>query len=393
MDTNENKDEKSNNTQITKKEHIKIHFPLRLCICIGIVIFLFLAIRVPIAIHNKKTVLTVQTTLDKVLDVNELQTVEYVYNSYAVSYGSDHTIQDYDLYKPVSNAVNACRDNIVKEAELRYKEQLAKFQEEENYSAYSSYKLSDAQSEEFQELQEQIELYKDFLEQEKIYKEKYSDILNKGISAKAIDTVYGLFSKKTAENKKDKQKAFEEDTKKIENEQTKYSKFISLKDSVAVKLFERLYNSCDGNYENFDTWGKFLEESRDAAKKSAKEERYAVAYTGIVVIGIDEKLTFDINHKEKKVIVHLPSIKILDVIVDIPSDLENKSVITRDKKYTSYTNWMKEAYALCRSDLWDKAKNNKSLMYIAKDNAKNAIKAFVQPFLNNINYNLEISED
>ena len=375
-----------------KKISFKSKTVFHLCCLVLAVIVVYMFLKLGITIHNKKKeYLIIQTTLDKTLNINELQTVEYVYNSYAIAYGSNHSIQEYDIYKPVSKAVRESREFIEKISTEIHNKKIEEFQKDSETASMKNFTFTvdDAKNVSFNELRKSIEAYKSFIEREKSFNEEYADILNQGIGTKAINTVIGvkdIFTKVSKDKQKERQQSFEEEKSRIEKEKQSdiYKPFLSMNDTTLINNFIKLYNSCDGNYKNFYEWDDFLGQSRSKAESDAKNERYAV--------GINEKINFEIDTNKKIVTVKIPPVKILDAIVDIPSDLENKSVITRDKKYTSGVSWMKEAYSLCRADLLYKAENNTSLMPIANENAINAIKAFVQPFLKDIDYDLEVVE-
>jgi len=107
-----------------------------------------------------------------------------------------------------------------------------------------------------------------------------------------------------------------------------------------------------------------------------KVEKYAVAYKGTVTLGINEGLK--ISQNNEKVEIHIPKVKLLNINVDIPND-DKGSVIARNKKYTSKTDWLNEAQKLAKADLTDKVLSDSSLWEVSKENTRNAVEALLKP--------------
>lgn len=348
---------------------------LSITICILLIVIAVLNIGLSISRKNK-LIIAVQSSLTSVQEIKELQTVEYEYNSYAISYGTKYSVEEYESYKPIAENVTACKKAI-------------------DNGTYA-----------FEELPEKLADFEVFWKRYLDYKKEYADYLELGITDKALNTVGNLknaitkstgvkdFLRRTSNGNDERKANFEEKTKEIENEKKNYADFISLGETNTIQLLKELYESCDGKYEDFCNWENFLSQSRNAVDKASTEERYAVAYKGIVVAGINEDINIKIDEQNsKKLLVCIPPVRILDIIIEIPSDKENKSVIAKNTKYTSSVNWTQEAFKLCRADLRKKATENEVFMTMAKENVKNTVTALVEPLLENTKFTFEIVEE
>lgn len=127
-----------------------------------------------------------------------------------------------------------------------------------------------------------------------------------------------------------------------------------------------------------------------AVKNDDDKLLYNVAYEAKVSVGLDmEKIQVEVDESEeenKKIIVTLPEIEIMDVDVN-PGSLdyifEKKSADTDDVSMT--------AFPACRADVEEECKTNDVLFELARENAANTIKALVKPLLEQYEeYSLEI---
>ncbi len=124
---------------------------------------------------------------------------------------------------------------------------------------------------------------------------------------------------------------------------------------------------------------EYLYNSTVEVKNTEKYEvKYYVAYEGTVTMGVDfAKIKSEIVEEEgnKKVIqITLPPTEVQDVSVDIDS----LDFIFPKEKYNTET-VVQEAYGKCVKDLEVKAKLNKSLKESAREEAEDAIRAFLSP--------------
>ena len=107
-----------------------------------------------------------------------------------------------------------------------------------------------------------------------------------------------------------------------------------------------------------------------------KEQKYHVAYKGIVKAGFDfNELAISDEKENKKVIITVPKIKINSVKIDE----ESLDFIFIKEKYNTETTYQ-EAYAKCVDDLIVKAEKNTQLKEMAKENAVTTIKALIKPW-------------
>ncbi len=116
--------------------------------------------------------------------------------------------------------------------------------------------------------------------------------------------------------------------------------------------------------------------------------KYHVAYEGTVTAGIDfDAIDISVDDENKIITITVPDVTIQDAIVDEGS-LE---YIFEKKKYDN-EGVFKEAYAICQNDLDARAENEKKLLDLAKENARQVIEAMVEPWVEQINdeYTLEI---
>lgn len=127
-----------------------------------------------------------------------------------------------------------------------------------------------------------------------------------------------------------------------------------------------------------------------SVKNDDDELLYHVAYEAKISVGLDmEKIQVEVDESEeenKKIIVTLPKIEIMDVDVN-PGSLdyifEKKSADTDDVSMA--------AFPACRADVEEECKSNEVLFELARENAGNTIKALVKPLLEQYEeYSLEI---
>ena len=111
--------------------------------------------------------------------------------------------------------------------------------------------------------------------------------------------------------------------------------------------------------------------------------KYYVAYEGIIRAGVNtDKITVDINEDERSIVIRLPYIEMADPIIDAGT-LE---CIFTSSRYNVGAN-SSEAYNAAIVDLKTKALNDQNMREVAENSAKTAIKALVEPWVNNTNEN------
>ena len=108
--------------------------------------------------------------------------------------------------------------------------------------------------------------------------------------------------------------------------------------------------------------------------------KYHVAYEGTVQAGIDfEDIDIDINKEKKIITITLPEVSIQNVIVSA----ESMEYIFNDDKYESET-VASEAYSACVKDLQTRAEKEVQLLQMAKENARDAVQALIEPWVKQV---------
>ena len=300
-----------------------------------------LGLKVP-GLFRRKIVFSVQVraSLEKVLNINELHTVEYVYNSYAVAYEKPELLELYDRLQPAASSLQAWSRGI-----------------QSGQYSYTS-------------VMTWLSAYHAFFG-------KYTT--RASVSAGFTDEDLPLLNALGYADKDALLRDFD-----TEESYAEYVLLGNLADDISVW-------SNDG--ENLSQLSEFVSLSRSGVAKDIAGEKYAVAYEGTVTAGIDKPVTFTVDEALKKIIVHIPAVKILDINVNIPADKENKSVITRSKKYVNSLDWFNEASMLCKTDLTKKIAADAAFLQVARENARNAVRALVSPFERTTGFSFEFEEE
>lgn len=111
--------------------------------------------------------------------------------------------------------------------------------------------------------------------------------------------------------------------------------------------------------------------------------RYYVAYEGIIRAGINtDKIEIELDEDEKQITVRLPYIEMEDPIIDAGT----LQYIFTSERYNLGVN-SSEAYNAAIVDLKTKALNDSSMRAVAESSAKSAVKALVEPWVNNTDEN------
>lgn len=122
--------------------------------------------------------------------------------------------------------------------------------------------------------------------------------------------------------------------------------------------------------------------------KDGEKIKYYVAYEGIVNAGIDfTEIDIDLKNEEKRIVITLPEVTVQGVHVDMGS----LDYIFTSQKYETET-VSQEAYKASLDDLEKKAKEEQSLLSIARDNAIATIKGLISPWIEQIDgeYKIEV---
>lgn len=124
-------------------------------------------------------------------------------------------------------------------------------------------------------------------------------------------------------------------------------------------------------------------------EENPNEIEYYVAYDSKIKTGIDfSKVEIQRDDKKKTIMVTLPEIKITDINVDITS-LE--FIFEDDDANTSTV--VEEAHKKCIEDATNESKDKKEIYNLAYQNAKNIIKAIMNPLVEQFDeeYKLQIN--
>ncbi len=123
-------------------------------------------------------------------------------------------------------------------------------------------------------------------------------------------------------------------------------------------------------------------------EKKTENIDYYVSYEAKVNAGINfEQLVISMDSENKIIQIALPEIQITDVVVDI-SSLD--FIFLNDKANTSTVS--QQAFKACEIDAKEESQTQEAIYDLAKQNAKNILKALVQPIVDQLEagYSLEI---
>lgn len=116
------------------------------------------------------------------------------------------------------------------------------------------------------------------------------------------------------------------------------------------------------------------------------ELKYSISYNGHIKAGIDfSQIAITVDSDQKSIVVTVPEAEITETVVDI-STLD---YIFQDTKYDTETT-MDEAYSRSCEDLQAKATNNGDILSSAKENAISAVKALLEPWVEQAGYKIEV---
>ena len=307
-------------------------------------IFLFGILNLAMKQYSKShTITTNESTLEKILNIEELHSYEYSYSSWATVYETKYDMETYKKYHNISLILTNDKKAIEKQGPDL----------EGNFQKYK------------ENLNNRNILYQDLRKQginfEDYAKKEYQDVDLWNIAQ------HSAGSKKA---------------KDIE----KYYYYTILPARLSI------LSICD-NYNDLCDLEQFLRLSEKKAPVSINTIKYIVAYEGKVRAGIDEKIKIE-KSEDGKILIYVPPIKILSVTVDIPPDERNKSVIELTKNTARGNNFFKEATQHCEKDLNEKIKQEAQFLTLAEENLFETIKALIVPFIpNDTEYEIVLKEN
>lgn len=316
------------------------------------IIFIICLINIFKKNYSKRHVSTsFDSSLEKILNINELHSYEYTYKSWVTIYETKYNMETYNRYKNISTILT--KDiNIIQGDGVDAEQSFQKYKEN---------------------LKEQNDKYQDLLSNGASF-----DILaNSGFKDSGLLTI-----------------AQKEVTSKDPIDIFQYYYYTLLPKRLTVLTI------CD-NYDDLCDLEQFLRLKESKAHESIKKVKYIVAYKGTVRAGIDEAIKIDTD-ETGKLWIYIPPVKILSVAVDfLPPEKDSKgneikSVIEMSKNITESGKFTKTARLACRNDLYSKINMEPHFLELAEENLKETVKALITPFLNeNTTYDFKtlITED
>lgn len=126
----------------------------------------------------------------------------------------------------------------------------------------------------------------------------------------------------------------------------------------------------------------------DVKDEDGEMVKYHVAYEGAVTAGIDfEQLDISVYEDAKKIVITVPEASIQNIDVDMGT---MEFIFEKDKYETETVS--QEAYKACLEDLEKKAKEEDTLLSMAKESAIDAVKALISPWVEQVDeeYTVEV---
>ena len=363
-----------------------------------ILLFCIFGLLITTSCKNRKLSINIKTNLEKILEINELQTLEYVYNSYVII-TSEKTQEKLDEIEAEKEIVK-----FFEQKDLSYKEHKELFYQAKSildkyndaaslinnnddytyvnniFCDYYDEKITDFN---FDYIKHEIdEIYLFFKTNEeyatnfvnKYGEDVYNSIFDKvGTAYNFLNNVYSNYIEKEEVETNDK-KLPETVQKMIDA--PKETLFQVNDDKLYYQMVDRVHNVYTDEY---------------IMNLKINDLQYAVKYNGVVKLGIDEPITFTVNEQDKEIHIILPNVKILDVSIKNTGD-KRPTYLYRKDKYRTDTTVTKEAQSLCKKDLAMQVQNDKKYISLARENLKETVLALCSPFENNTQYKFIIED-
>lgn len=114
--------------------------------------------------------------------------------------------------------------------------------------------------------------------------------------------------------------------------------------------------------------------------------KYHVSYEGLVTLGIDfSKIDISVDEEKKEISIILPNAQVQDISIDAGT----MDYIFENKKYETET-VSQESYKASVEDLKKRVDKQESLLEIANYNAITAVKALIEPWVNQLDGQYEV---
>ncbi len=310
--------------------------------------------------HGKpKLSVEVSSSLERVLNINELHTVEYIYKSYVVAY--EHPFYDVDVYdqlNEVSPFYSYLKNQLIGGS---LEKTAGKFMKNTRWiSGFTGGSLQ------FEDLKSWANAF--------VALSSDCESLNAFLNDSKEDDIYNLQILGY-----DSRQAFVQD-------------FGLDSDDSLRRLnsaFDGITTWCETQSDFMDLAGFVAVKREDVESAIHNKELYAAAYDGTVIAGINKEITFDVDEDKQKIVVHIPPVSIVELNADVTHVIDR----TIFSSATKSNNWMTEASILCREDLNRKIQDDKEFLNVARENARGAVQALIKPFEKLSGYQFEIVED
>ncbi len=329
---------------------------------LAVVVIVFISILGKLGIFNRgkpKLSVEVSSSLERVLNINELHTVEYIYKSYVVAY--EHPFYDVDVYDQL-NEVSPFYSYLKTQLIGGSLEKTAgKFMKNTKWiSGFTGGSLQ------FEDLKSWANAF--------VALSSDCESLNSFLNDSKEDDIYNLQILGY-----DSRQAFVQD-------------FGLDSDDSLRRLnlaFDGITTWCETQSDFMDLAGFVALKRADVESAIHNKELYAAAYDGTVIAGINKEITFDVDEDRQTIVVHIPPVSIVELNADVTHVIDR----TIFSSATKSNNWMTEASILCREDLNRKIQDDKEFLNVARENARGAVQALIKPFEKLSGYQFEIVED
>lgn len=329
---------------------------------LAVVVIVFISILGKLGIFNRgkpKLSVEVSSSLERVLNINELHTVEYIYKSYVVAY--EHPFYDVDVYDQL-NEVSPFYSYLKTQLIGGSLEKTAgKFMKNTKWiSGFTGGSLQ------FEDLKSWANAF--------VALSSDCESLNAFLNDSKEDDIYNLQILGY-----DSRQAFVQD-------------FGLDSDDSLRRLnlaFDGITTWCETQSDFMDLAGFVALKKADVESAIHNKELYAAAYDGTVIAGINKEITFDVDEDRQTIVVHIPPVSIVELNADVTHVIDR----TIFSSATKSNNWMTEASILCREDLNRKIQDDKEFLNVARENARGAVQALIKPFEKLSGYQFEIVED
>lgn len=329
---------------------------------LAVVVIVFISILGKLGIFNRgkpKLSVEVSSSLERVLNINELHTVEYIYKSYVVAY--EHPFYDVDVYDQL-NEVSPFYSYLKTQLIGGSLEKTAgKFMKNTKWiSGFTGGSLQ------FEDLKSWANAF--------VALSSDCESLNAFLNDSKEDDIYNLQILGY-----DSRQAFVQD-------------FGLDSDDSLRRLnlaFDGITTWCETQSDFMDLAGFVALKRADVESAIHNKELYAAAYDGTVIAGINKEITFDVDEDRQTIVVHIPPVSIVELNADVTHVIDR----TIFSSATKSNNWMTEASILCREDLNRKIQDDKEFLNVARENARGAVQALIKPFEKLSGYQFEIVED